>query len=199
MRIAHKTVTMCGFPWAGDPRKAQRVFCAYDGLLKTVPVDPCMQRRTFITTVAAAAVTATAGCVADDAGGEPTDSPTESPTDEPTPSISSQSLEPRETCEEADSASISTESMSVVVDGCIVGRNGCQEPVLDDASYDADADELTVSVTTENTSKAEACTQALVDLPYRVTVEFEGRLPETTTVVHDGANGTQQAAQAQTN
>lgn len=165
-----------------------------------------MQRRSFITTVAAALGTGvTAGCVANDPGGDPatgteqneSSDSTDSP--EPTPSKTGESLERRDECGNPDSASISTESNAVTVEGCIVGKNGCQVPALADATYDADADELTVTVTTEKDSDADACTQQLVNLGYTATVEFEGGLPETTTVIHSGAETDGQVAQAKTN
>lgn len=171
-----------------------------------------MQRRTFVTTVAAALGTATAGCVASTDGNDPgtastdspastdggnTGSPSPTPTPEP-PSIVSSSLEPREKCEAPGSASISAKSTVVTVEGCIVGKDGCQAPVLADATYDAEADELTVTVTTKSRTDADACTQALVDLGYTATVEFESDLPETTVVVHRGAQTDGEVARTKT-
>lgn len=161
-----------------------------------------MQRRTYLTSIAAA-LAATAGCT----GGSPgnatpteSESPTESPSPTPSqPRITEYSLEGRENCDEPGAADIAVDGQAVIVEGCIVGKDGCQVPVLDSATYDPDADELLVRVTTEKRSDADACTQQLVDLPYRVTVTFENGLPETTRVVHDGVDGERQAGEAETN
>lgn len=154
-----------------------------------------MQRRTYLSALVAA-LGATAGCTN---RGSPTDTPASTPTATPAPPrITVSSLDPRENCGERGAATIAVEEMTVVVDGCIVGKDGCQRPALDSATYDAEADELRVRVTTEKPSDAEACTQQLVDLPYTVTVSFENGLPGTTTVVHDGVDGEKQVAQADT-
>ena len=163
-----------------------------------------MDRRTFLAG-AAGASSVLAGCVGS-APETPDDGPattdTESPTGTPTPespSITSQSLESRGDCDSSGSASIATDGTTVTVEGCIAGRNGCMVAALASASYDADADELSVRVTTEDESEPdEACTQAIVHRGYRVTVEFDGALPGSTTVVHAGMNGEQQVAQSET-
>jgi hypothetical protein len=155
-----------------------------------------MERRTYLT-AAAGLLAATAGCV----GGAP-----ETPADGPettaapaSPSVTARSLEPREECDRAGSATISTEGATVTVDGCIVGKNGCMAAALESATYDADADELSIRVVTRDDSDGDRmCTQQIVHRGYRVTVEFDGGMPATTTVVHDGAEGERQAAQAET-
>ncbi|WP_435118603.1 hypothetical protein [Halolamina sp. C58] len=185
-----------------------------------------MERRTFLAGTAAA-LSAVAGCVGEppetpDDGAEPTDTDEETDTDTPgtdtpadgtpddtdtpgdTPSgastaIVSRSLEQQGECDSGGNASISTEGTTVTVEGCITGRNGCMYPALAAASYDADADELTVRVTTEDESDPdEACTQALVQRGYLVTVEFDGSLPGTTTVFHDSMDEERQVARAET-
>jgi len=154
-----------------------------------------MERRTYLSGVAAAAGSL-AGCTN---RGVPTDGPTPSPSATPSPpQVNDRSFEKRERCEERGAATIAVEENTVVVEGCIVGTDGCQRPVLDCASCDADGDELLARVTTEAPSDADACTQQLVDLPYTATVTFENGLPGTTMVIHDGADGDQQVAQAET-
>lgn len=153
-----------------------------------------MDRRTMLTGVGAL-LTTLAGCTGAPSEGTPTGSPT--PTPAP-PRIIDQSLEPREQCERPGTATITTDGDAVVVEGCIVGNNGCHRPVLERAHYDQDADKLQVRVTTEAPSTAEACTQQLVELPYRVRVTFANDRPGTTTVIHDGVNGELQAGDAET-
>jgi hypothetical protein len=160
-----------------------------------------MDRRTVLSGVGAA-FAGLAGCTSS-SGGAPTDTSSESatPTGSPTPpspQVTDQSFEPRSNCGEPGAATISVDGDTVVVEGCIVGKNGCQRPVLELATYDDQRDELRVRVATEAPSDTEACTQALVDLPYRVRVTFVDGLPGTTTVIHDGVNGQQQAGQAET-
>ncbi len=157
-----------------------------------------MERRTFLTG-AAGALAATAGCV-----GSAPETPDDGSADEATgtpapPSITSRSLEPREDCPDPGSASISTDDTSVVVEGCITGRNGCMVAALESATYDTEADELSVRVVTEDESDTdEMCTQQIVNRGYRVTVEFDGGLPGTTTVTHNGMDGERQVAQSET-
>jgi hypothetical protein len=157
-----------------------------------------MERRTFLTGVAGV-LAATAGCVGS-APATPDDGPADDATGTPVPpSITSRSLDPRDDCGEAGNASISTDGTSVVVEGCITGRNGCMVAALESATYDAEADELTVRVVTEDESGTdEMCTQQIVHRGYRVTVAFGGGLPGTTTVIHDGMDGERQAAQDET-
>ena len=159
-----------------------------------------MERRTFLTGVAGV-LAATAGCVGSapetpDDGPVDSDDTTETPT---APSITSRSFEPRDDCPEAGSASISTDGSSVVVEGCITGRNGCMVAALEAATYEPDADELSIRVVTEDESDTdEMCTQQIVHRGYRVTVAFDGGLPGTTTVIHDGMDGERQVAQSET-
>ncbi|WP_049979901.1 hypothetical protein [Halolamina rubra] len=159
-----------------------------------------MERRTLLTGAAGALATI-AGCVGSspetpDDGPAATDTPTATPA---APTITARSLEPREECPEPGSASIAAEGSTVTVEGCIVGKNGCMVASLASATYDAEADELAVRVATrDDTDEDEMCTQQLVERGYTVTVEFDGGLPGTTTVTHDGVDGEQQVAQRQT-
>ncbi|WP_053948871.1 hypothetical protein [Halolamina sediminis] len=185
-----------------------------------------MERRTFLAGTVAA-LSAVAGCVGEppetpDNGTEPTDTEegtdseppetdtpedgtpedTDTPTETPagaSTAIVSRSLEQQGDCDSPGNVSIATEGTTVTVEGCITGRNGCMYPALAAASYDAAADELTVRVTTEDESGPdESCTQALVQRGYVVTVEFDGSLPGTTTVIHDSMDEEQQVAQSET-
>lgn len=169
-----------------------------------------MKRRTVLTSVTAAAVTGTlTGCLAggDTSGSDggstdtETDTSTESPTQSPTetstetatdtpaetatstPSsgaIKSKKLRATGDCSNSGTASVAFESNSVVVTGCIQGPNGCHQPVLESATMDGDT--LNIVVTTE--AEGDACTQALVQRGYEVTVSCGGDLPEKVVVVH---------------
>jgi len=87
------------------------------------------------------------------------------------------SLTRRDACPTPGSASVSWGETAVTVTGCLTGPTGCSVPVLSSADYDADADELAVTVTTEEDDGGGACTQALTDLGYEATMTFENGLP----------------------
>lgn len=167
-----------------------------------------MDRRTYLATLAGIATGTVAGCVGSGAGGDDNgggdDTPSPTPTEPPaaTPAMGDPSFERTGDCDSGGSATVSVASNGheeVVVEGCIVGANGCSQAVLGSVDYAAAADELTVVVgTEEERGEDEACTQALVYRGYRVAVPFEGGTPATTAVVHDGAEGRREVARADT-
>lgn len=163
-----------------------------------------MRRRDLLGTVGAAVGTALAGCVGNDGpdpatgdgsgdgdsgGSDGTDTPT-------TPSVTDRSLTELEECPAQGSASVSWGETAVTITGCITGRNGCSVPVLGGAEYDAEADELAVTVTTEEEDSGGACTQALTDLGYEATVTFAGGLPTSVVVTHEAMGESTTAADA---
>jgi hypothetical protein len=171
-----------------------------------------MKRRALLA-AAAGLLPTVAGCVSSGGGGAPsTESPStttapsttddaSSPTDTPcpssTPSLVDHSFERREECADPGGATVVFGSCDVAVTGCIRGPDGCSVPALGDVRYDADADVLTVLVTVEREADEDTvCTQAIVDLGYAVTATFEGGLPGTVEVVHEGAYGRAEAARA---
>ncbi|GAB7094872.1 hypothetical protein JCM30237_20250 [Halolamina litorea] len=158
-----------------------------------------MERRPFLVGTASV-LAATAGCVGD-APTTPDDGPAATDTDTPPmspPTITDRSFEPRENCPEPGSATVSTDDARVIVEGCIVGRNGCMVASLASATYDAVADELSVRVTTVDESEPdEMCTQQLVHRGYRAEIRFDGGLPATTVVTHDGADGEREVARTE--
>jgi hypothetical protein len=81
-----------------------------------------------------------------------------------------------------------TETNEVVLTGTIPGSNGCATAKLGDANYDAETDTLTVDVVTAAREGTEdkGCTQAFVGIQYSATFSFEGGLPKTVSVSHDG-------------
>jgi hypothetical protein len=76
----------------------------------------------------------------------------------------------------------------VVVEGTIRGSNGCKTAELGAVGYDPDGERLRVDVVTtvREGSEDRSCTQAIVSLGYRATFSFEGGLPGTVGVSHDG-------------
>lgn len=76
----------------------------------------------------------------------------------------------------------------VRVEGTIWGANGCKTAALGGTAYDEAADEVTVRVVTRDREGTgdRACTQAIVEIPYEAAVGFEGGLPASAVVVHDG-------------
>lgn len=85
-------------------------------------------------------------------------------------------------------ATFDEDAGTVVVTGTIVGKDGCATAELGSAIYDADADELHVDVVTTRQEGAEdkVCTQALVDIDYEATFTFEGEIPSSVSISHDG-------------
>jgi hypothetical protein len=80
------------------------------------------------------------------------------------------------------------ESGRVLVEGTITGRNGCMTAKLSGASYDAGSDTFKVDVVTvaREGTEDKACTQATIGIGYEGTFSFEGGLPGTVSVSHDG-------------
>ncbi|EMA53852.1 hypothetical protein [Halococcus thailandensis] len=75
----------------------------------------------------------------------------------------------------------------IVVEGTIVGRNGCQSAVLD--SVRQEGSELIVTIATENEAgTGRVCSMALTELDYRFVVRRDSP-PDSVTVVHRGASG----------
>lgn len=78
------------------------------------------------------------------------------------------------------------DSTAVVVSGTIEGTDGCKTATLGQVTYNASDDRLTVAVETTDRENADNCTQALVYIDYAATIEFEGALPTSVAVRHDG-------------
>jgi hypothetical protein len=84
--------------------------------------------------------------------------------------------------------SFDPEENTVVVTGTITGHNGCMTAALGSASYDPETDELSVGVVTTRREGTENqfCTQEVVALGYEATFTFEGGIPHSASVSHDG-------------
>jgi hypothetical protein len=75
----------------------------------------------------------------------------------------------------------------IVVQGTIVGQNGCRTAVLESVRQGNSG--LVVTVATEReTATGRACSMALVDIDYRFTIRRDSP-PASVTVVHRGATG----------
>lgn len=79
------------------------------------------------------------------------------------------------------------ESGSVVFEGTIRGSDGCKTAALESAEYDGDEDKVSLSVVTRNREDANRrmCTEALVEIDYIATVNFDGEIPHNASVSHD--------------
>ncbi len=77
---------------------------------------------------------------------------------------------------------------SVTVEGVVSGSDTCYTARLQDATYDADADTLTVAVESyvPEENEGQACAQCIVDIQYTATADFEGGLPAKVVVTHGG-------------
>ena len=150
-----------------------------------------MDRRALLGTICTGSIIALTGCLGSDVG-TPTGNRTASatPTPAPTPALTDSEFEVTSTQggTETDSATVAVNGHDVVVEGTTWGRNGCRTAELDSVNYDGDT--LTVAVaTTRRDDAGDACTQGIVELSYRATVEFENGLPGTVVVTHDHGDG----------
>lgn len=109
-----------------------------------------------------------------------------------TPALTDSAIEISEVSpgEEIDDADVEfdRDAGAVIVDGTIHGSDACQTAALDSVDYDAEADELSVDVVTTLVDDADnrMCAQAIVEIDYVVRAQFEGGLPGSATVSHDG-------------
>ena len=157
-----------------------------------------MRRRTVLSGLVVALPLTLAGCTGgsppgDSNGADTTDeqSETDTPDDDTvTPGRISASLVPREECQNPGGAMVSFADGTISVVGCVVGKNGCTVPRLQEVGYDRETGELTVIVAAvEEREEDEACTEALVNLGYGVDIETDGIEPISVRVVHDGVDG----------
>jgi hypothetical protein len=143
-----------------------------------------MDRRTFLSSCGVAASIAVAGC-----GGSNTD-PAEGTgpgtTTAPVPSVTDRSITTGQTgCGTTDgeaSVSFDADELWVELSGTITASNPCHDATLAGATYDAEADTLTVTVGTE--SRDGICTECIGRVEYAGTVTFEGALPGRVVVDH---------------
>lgn len=157
-----------------------------------------MRRRTLIKRTAALATAGTlAGCVGQY---NPADETTADPaTTEPQPpSLTDSDLSVIDSgCgTETNEATVSFDDGTrlVTVTGTITGSDACKTATLADAAYDADADELAVTVATTDKEDAEMCGQCLTEIEYEAEFSFDGGLPASVTVSHQSMGETSTVA-----
>ncbi len=174
-----------------------------------------MQRRTILRGAAAGIAVALAGCVEDGSGdGTPDDSGggTTEPddgsgdgsdgsgdeagdgsddegttgSDGDAPALVDAGLERRGDCADpGTAATVAFDGETVSVDGCLEAANGCIYPELASAGYEGGAFVVAVEGV-DRSDPDEACTQAIEYRAYEVTASFDGGVPETVEVHHDG-------------
>lgn len=112
------------------------------------------------------------------------------------PSVTDRSVETVDTgCGSDSTASVSFGSASVTVSGSVPSSDPCHRATLAEASYDADADEL--SVTVGATAEGDGpCVQCLGVVDYEATVSFADGLPGRVVVSHAGLSGTERVTTA---
>ncbi len=156
-----------------------------------------MRRRALLGTVSSIGIAALTGCLSD-GGGDATPSTTGTTTGTPTPTSAPDTtlndftftLSERQSGTQTDSATVSVDGDTVVIEGTIWGKDGCQTARLPRVNYDSESDGLTVPVeTTERADAGDSCTQAIVEIAYTATVTFENGLPDTVVVTHDRGDG----------
>ena len=158
-----------------------------------------MRRRTILARVGVLGTAGLAGCVSGGDGGgapgagEPTD---ETTTDTPmTPALEETTIEvlANDCGEETSEATVSGDE-DVTVEGTIWAPNPGWTAVLTDASYDADADELSVTVGIEEQDDSGPVPQCIAEVEYRVTATFADGGPGSVTVTHETNDGAETVA-----
>ena len=156
-----------------------------------------MERRAFVTTTAAVAATgALAGCMdepsdgtGNDTDGNGTDgNQSDGDGDGVAVTDTSFTVQSRGDGDGAEdgSARYRFADGTLHVRGTIVGSDACKTAELADASYDAEADALTVAVETVDADDAgDVCAEVLTPIEYEATVSFDGAAPSVA-VTHDG-------------
>jgi hypothetical protein len=162
-----------------------------------------MRRRTAVRRTAGLGLIPIAGCTRDfDGHQEPSTFPgtgASPPTIRGEPSFQVHERNPTDEEDQAGSATVvfddrggRADPSTVVVEGRIIGTEGCSTAVLDAATYDAAADELRVNVATRRATDAgDVCTQPLMEIDYTAGIEFDGGLPGTVVVVHHVQSGSE--------
>ena len=84
---------------------------------------------------------------------------------------------------------------TLTVEGTISGSDACAVARLASAKYDDDRFTVTVE-TTRQASETAACADCITEIRYRATFAFEGELPSSVAVVHDGQAGRRTVATA---
>lgn len=162
-----------------------------------------MKRRTLLQTGVATGAIALAGCLAsggsapgkgngtDDGNTTDGNATGDGPAAGAAPTLGEPSFEVVESgCGTQRSAvSITTDEAAgeVVVEGTIAARSACYTAALEGAVYGAETDSVWVDVVTEERPDAAVCAQCITEIRYRVTLPFEGGLPERVAVTHDGS------------
>ena len=162
-----------------------------------------MNRRTLLETAGTVGAVALAGCASTD-GDDGTPEGTATPTDTAPPQRTDTSftVQQSRSGQQRDAAEVTTDGTTITVEGTIWGSDGCTTAELAAATYDAD--ELTVAVATtareptaaSATDGEVACTQAIVEIDYRMTATFDAALPGSTVVTHDHGDGPEQVTTA---
>ncbi|WP_435185055.1 hypothetical protein [Halobellus sp. EA9] len=154
-----------------------------------------MRRRTVLEG-AAASLPLLAGCTgsAND-GSEPTTDESATATDEPSRTaddadLVSGTLVPREECPTAGDATVELGDGSATVRGCVVGRDACYVPQLQEVTLDSQTGVATVVVAAvDESDERESCAQVIVDLGYEVRVDAGDATLTGVEVVHDDKDG----------
>ena len=87
------------------------------------------------------------------------------------------------------SVAFDSERSTVVVTGTISAQNACHRAKLAGASYDPETGTLSVTVATTPREGTQACAQCIFEIDYEATFRFEGGLPVSISVTHDGLGG----------
>jgi hypothetical protein len=158
-----------------------------------------VKRRTILSRVGALGTAGLAGCVsgADDGGASGGGGTTnETTTDSSmTPTLEGATIEVQANdCGQERSEATVSFAEDVTVEGTIWAPNPGWTAVLTDATYDADADELAVTVGVEEGDDDGPVVQCIAEIQYRATATFADGEPGSVTVTHETNDGTETVA-----
>ncbi|UPW00507.1 hypothetical protein M0R88_00025 [Halorussus gelatinilyticus] len=109
----------------------------------------------------------------------------------PAPEVADSALSVgRGECGKAHSATVAFEGEAVAVDGAVRTPTPRSDLELAAASYDRNADALTVRVAAKAPEESGVGTQCIGEVAYEATVNFEHALPQTVSVVHESMDET---------
>lgn len=162
-----------------------------------------MERRTVLGRLALVGTTGLAGCVSEDdgsgdgdGGGEATRAATETPTATPTdtpmsPTLTDATIDVSSSdCgNQVSDATVDFDGDDVVVTGTIWGPDPSWTATLADASYDAGADSLAVTIGIEEDEDSGPTIQCIAEIEYTATLTFADGLPGEVTVTHETNEG----------
>jgi len=147
-----------------------------------------MNRRELLGRVAAlGSAGVLAGCLTSPGGGSGDGGDGGDGGGTPTPSVGDRTIETTDSgCGSGGEAAVAFDGDAVRVTGTIQAPDPCHRAKLLSATYDPDADRLSVSVGVVERTDVAACAQCIAGIEYEARITFSNGLPAEVAVDHDG-------------